>query len=206
VAPPSRQISDTIMNLEILEHSAARIRASDYEGWVAHTNTDDVIYESLVDDPKKIQLAAGVVEAVQRSDRTTLDWKDLPHDIVDHIELYWHRDIFRNQPVVRVSRPPGETNLRFIQYKMRGLQFSGISPDARRTGIVWYRLGFWDTVANVTKLVEVGLKGAGDGKITGNIQELQAAHPCWPKPFGFGIAPQFVGITEKDVPVAPNLA
>jgi hypothetical protein len=193
------------MNLEILEHSAARIRASDYEGWVAHTNTGDVIYESLADDPKRIQLGAGIVATVQLPDRTTLDWMDLPHDIVDHIELYWHRDIFRNQPVVRISRPPNETKIRFIQYKMRGLQFSGVSPDARRTGIMWYRLGFWDSVANVTKLVEVGLKGAGDGKITGDIQELQAAHPCWPKPLGFGINPVFVGITEAQVPSVPTI-
>ncbi len=193
------------MNLETLEHNAARIRTSDFEGWVAHTNTGDVIYESLVDDPKKIQLAASVVETVQRSDRTTMDWMDLPHDIVDHIELYWYREIFKNQPVVRISRPPGETKIRFIQYKMRGLQFSGVAVEARRTGILWYRLGFWDSVANVTKLVEVGLKGAGNGKVTGNIQELQAAHPCWPKPLGFGISPVFVGITEVEIPVVPTI-
>ncbi len=193
------------MNLETLEHNAARIRDSDFEGWVAHTNTGDVIYESLVDDPKRIQLGAGLVATTQRPDRTTLDWMDLPHDIIDHIELYWHRDIFLNQPVVRISRPPNETKIRFIQYKMRGLQFSGIAVSARRTGILWYRLGFWDTVANVTKLIEVGLKGAGDGKVTGNIQELQAAHPCWPKPLGFGINPVFVGLQSNEVPDAPNI-
>jgi hypothetical protein len=70
---------------------------------------------------------------------------------------------------------------------------------------MWYRLGFWDTVANVTKLVEVGLKGAGDGKITGNIQELQAAHPCWPKPLGFGINPVFVGLKPNEVPDPPHV-
>ena len=193
------------MSLETLEHNAARIRESDFEGWVAHTNVGNVIYEALTDDPRRIQLGAGVVATIQRPNRTTLDWMDLPHDIVDHIELYWMRAIFKNQPVVRISRPPGETKIRFIQYKMRGLQFSGIAVSARRTGIMWYRLGFWDSVANVTKLIEVGLKGAGDGKITGNIQELQAAHPCWPKPLGFGINPVFVGLQPNEVPDPPNI-
>jgi hypothetical protein len=193
------------MNLETLELNAARIRESDFEGWVAHTNTGDVIYETLLEDPKKIQLRAGVVAVVQRPDRTTMDWMDLPHDIVDHIELYWRRDIFLNQPVVRISRPPNETKIRFIQYKMRGLQHGAGIVGVQRTGIMWYRLGFWDTVANVTKLVEVGLKGAGDGKITGNIQELQAAHPCWPKPLGFGINPVFVDLQPNEVPDPPNI-
>lgn len=193
------------MNLETLEHNAARIRASDFEGWVAHTNTGDVIYEALEENlVGGIPLGAGIKAVVQRPDRTSMDWTTLPHDIVDHIELYWRRDIFENQPVARVSRPPGDTKIRFIQYKMRGLQFN-TAKDARRTGIMWYRLGFWDTVADVTKLVEVGLKGAGDGHLTGNIQELQAAHPCWPKPLGFGINPVFVGLKPEDVPSVPTI-
>lgn len=195
--------------IEVLEANSARIRESDFEGWVVHLNDGSVIFEEQPDEAKTDLAPLVVGESQSRfagvESRNTMDWKYVPHDQLAHVELYWHRDIWKQdqQPVVRISRPPDEHEIRFIQYKARGLQFQGVPENARRTPIMWYRLGFWDKVADVTRLVEVGLKEAGPNKITGVITPMDGAHPCWPKPLGFGMNPVILGITEADVPPVP---
>ena len=173
----------------------------DYEGWVAWLDEGQPIFEA---SPKLVRAAqvstAGLTLAHREADgRTTMDWKHVPVEKVNRLELYWLRHLYpaERQPLVRIDRPRGDEGIRFIQYKGGAVQLGGGIVGQQRAGVLFYRLGFWDKKANVTKLIEVSR--------TGEIQELQGTHPCWPKPLGFGINPVFVGLKPSEVPDPPNI-
>lgn len=180
------------MVLDPMEVWAASLRDSDYEGWVAYVDSSP-IFEAAPHDPRLAQAIHGARTLPHRRvARNTLDWKDLPHERVHRLEVYFCRQSFPRQPVVRIDRMPGQV-LRWIQLKMGGLVLNAgagirepFGAGVQRLGIVGYRIGWWNPAARECRLLEVTPRGVKD---LGTRQ-----HPCEPAPRGFGLAPHVVGL------------
>jgi hypothetical protein len=197
------------------ESYATSLAYSDYEGWVAYT-AEGPIFERVPFSQASAKGGYGLAQPIpgavlpttREADRNTVEWRDLPHDKILRVELYWarHRVEPSRQPVVRLDRPVG-MNVRFFQFKTGGVLIQGgqssgvpvshnvfkdLSRGQERTGIIAWTVGYWDKDNGEAKLVEVTK--------TEIIQRGPVCHPCWPTPYGFGLSPQAVGITEADVP------
>lgn len=201
--------------LEVYAHSLAR---SDYVGWVAYV--DNVpIYEHVPFAQGLRKGGVGLAQPTPKAqtltaraeNRTTMEWRDLPHDKIQRVELYYARERVPvdRQPVIRFDREPG-ADLRFIQFKTGALlTASGMATKKNqedlkhlrmgqeRIPLISWTMGYWDKRKGECVLVEVTPNADGEGcmEIYGPVP-----HPCWPRPIGFGLAPHTVGLTESDIP------
>ncbi len=187
---------------------AASVAASDYEGWLVYLDDGTPIFEAVRRDPKLISVVKGGVDTVERPvGRNCLEWKDLPHSRIARVEVYYRRGL-ADQPCFRVDRHPGQHAIRFLVTRKGGMvAYAGAQADPRdkqrtegqhRLGFTGYQFVIWnpttrdpdhmcqrydiDRTKGVSRRPEVRL------------------HPCAPKPFGFGYAPELFGLTAADVP------
>ncbi len=183
---------------------------SSYEGWVAWVDGIP-IFEKFDTAPRRIKLIPGATDGDQRAAaRNCMEWPDLPHDKVQRVELYFDRaQRHLEQPRLSLMKEPG-ADLRFFQMKMSGVVvqtygFKNKVPEAKlssnelhregypmgqhRLGIIGYRIGYWNRRAEFAEMWEV---------VRGQIRTRlpPVAHPCWPAPHGYGLAPRVVGLTE----------
>lgn len=196
---------------------AEALRLSEYEGWVAWVDDDLPLFEARPPRPDLAPLASGADEQHRRADRQTIDWDDLPHERVEELHLYFARDRYDTQPIVRLVRWP-DAPMRWIQMKMRGLQAQAMvvpreerDQDAgvQRTEIQGYRMGYYNPAM-------LGVTGPPDMRYSPTLiievtrEEVRQAphncHPCWPRPHGLGFAPKVLGLTADDVPSPPDAA
>jgi len=162
------------------------IAESDYEGWVAWVN-DDPIFEHVEYNPRLLPIMPGSVSLEYRGkSNNTIAWKDLPHNKLTRVELYFAREKFQNQPVWRADREPG-LDMLFIQMKLGSITLSTNKLETRgqqRTGLIGYRIGFWVPGRRECQMWEITRSNI---KYMGNVKD-----PCAPKPIGFGLNPDII--------------
>lgn len=197
---------------------ADQLRYSDYNGWVVYI--DGVpIYEHVPYFQASAYGGLGYAQPLADSlllpnrptSRNCLDWKLLPHAQITRVEIYFGREWTppHNQPVIRLDR--AGPDLRFIQYKRGSILVNAgmvkephsLGEGQMRTGCTHYIVGYWDPVPNITELITVG---RSVDPITGDVplkREAVKGHPCWPRPNGFGLAPNIVRLQPEDIPAPP---
>lgn len=189
-----------------------------YEGWVAWVGQNP-IFEAIPPNsdlaPLDKSLPGAGSRGIRHRDRRHVEWDDLPHEKVTRLELYFARDTFPDQPVVRLDRL--DEPIRWVQMKMRGLQVDAAAVDPRaggegsspkRTPVQGYRLGYFapgrldmpDGVGwQYAPLLYIEVMRSGE--IERYAHDL---HPCWPRPHGLGWNPAVLGIEPSDVPPVPG--
>lgn len=160
---------------------------SDYEGWVAWV--DDVpIFEHVEYNPKLLPLVSDAKMVEYRGKaNNTLEWKDLPHNKLTRVELYFAREKYPNQPVWRADREPG-LEMRFIQMKMGSVVLATDALQTRgvqRTGVVGYKIGIWVPQRQECQMWEIT---RSEMNFMGKVKD-----PCAPRPEGFGLSPHVIG-------------
>jgi hypothetical protein len=189
---------------------AESLAASGYEGWVAYVDGSP-IFEARPANVSLAQLIPGAVDQVRAAARDTVEWRDLPQERVQAVELYAFHGHWGEQPILRIDREPGFPQMRFIQMKLRGL----IVPThgargLERTGIAGYRIGYYNPPRAEYDLLELTPQYRSQMDPAGGFRPPGApplkGHPCWPRPHGFGLAPHTVGLTEDQVPSPPGAA
>lgn len=205
------------MDEKALDVYAYSLANSDYIGWVAYVDGSP-IHEHV---PFAQGLRKGGVGLAQLTpdakglparpeNRNTMEWRDLPHERVHRVELYWARENVppSHQPVIRLDRPQG-ADVRFIQFKRAALLTSAgfaakrdaadlkdLRSGQERIPLISWTIGVWDKRASEAVLLEVFPdRTEGYVEVHGPVP-----HPCWPRPVGFGLAPHTVGLTEADIP------
>lgn len=211
--------------VEVTDHWTNAIRASDYMGWVAYVEGCP-IFEAEPPYIGPLNTRGGLIVQPRPYDRTTMDWDRLPHEKVTRVELWYGREFeWISQPLVHLICNPGD-DVRFICYKQRALvQHTAATmkrdpddPDrlvmhtssVERTGVTAYRIGFWDRPKSVCRMFEACanreeiLTCLLCGEAVRHCNCLPVSHPCWPRPWGFGIAPGVVGLRLDQVPSPPD--
>ncbi len=187
---------------------------SDYIGWVAYV--DGVpIYEHVPNLQASTKgggemaqpVAGALLMPYRKIERNCMDWKQVPYDRVQRLEIYFGREWIspRNQPPIRLDR--GNPALRFIQFKRgaiivqagAGAGFDG--GGQMRSGVLSYIGGYWDPLHGRSELWEVGRTPTPNGQM---LHQMTEGHPCWPRPDGFGLGPHTVRLTEADIPPIPG--
>jgi hypothetical protein len=186
------------------------IGTTGYIGWVVWV--DNVpIFQSVPTNFGLKQPALGAYYPNTRhADRNTLDWKDLPHDRVQRLELYGFHDFYTHQPLFRMDKPADALDVvRYACMTMGGVAFGGHLSGPARTGIAGWKLGWLNT-----RLMEYDIwkiTREGRFRIDNNGEHLpeggapHKGHPCWPRPHGFGIGPHVFGLTESQVGSPPTV-
>ncbi len=201
------------------------IAQSDYEGWVAWVDGTPIInpatngligwhgstpiFEKVVHAPGRASIADGMVErATRTADRTTMDWKELPHEHVRELELYAFRDVRDVQPLVTLTANANR-DVRWIQYKTGAVVVPAVTQIGRvldrqttaqrRVSIGAWRVGYWDRTVGQCEMIEF----YADGRDPHRYNHSGSNHPCWPKPMGFALAPFVLGLADDDVPPLP---
>lgn len=170
----------------IMAQLQRQIAESNYEGWVAWV--DGVpIFEKSVATPKlgMANHAPGQFVLPQRAEgRNVMDWKDLPHEKIDMVDLYLAREnIHWTQPCWSVPRLP-DCQIAYIMLKMGGVVLHtrpGATSGQERLGNAsGYKMGFWIPSANECRMWEITRK---------QITPLGVKQdPHSPRPTGFGIS------------------
>lgn len=166
------------------------------------------IFERVDHNAALVQVAPGGIDLpVRQEARNVKEWKDLPHDKVERVELYFLREHgYADRACIRIDRQPGADAMRFIQFKRDGITVeAGVTPrdmfspaaGQRRTGTFAYVIGFWDPRNKECQLHEFNVRD-------GYVNHGSVMHPCWPKPIGFGLNPSVLGIAPGDVPAVPT--
>jgi len=160
---------------------------SDYEGWVAWVG-DVPIFEHVEWNPKLLPLISDAEMTEHRSKaNNVLEWKNLPHEKLTRVELYFGRKGIPDQPAFRADCEPG-FGMRFIQMKMGGVTIAtdrSSGGGQHRTGVVGYRMGFYVPSRKECQMWEITReKIIFMGKVT---------DPCAPRPKGFGFGPHVIG-------------
>lgn len=196
-----------------------QLKYSDYIGWVVYVDAvpiyEHVPYFQSAASTGGGVYAQGLADALllpnRPEARNCLDWALLPHAQITRVEVYFGREWCppHKQPTIRMDRMGPA--LKFIQFK-RGsiLVNAGVTRERHslgagqiRTGCTHYIAGYWDPVPNITELITVG---RNIHPITGDIpmtREAVKGHPCWPRPSGFGLAPNIVRLQPEQVPAPP---
>jgi hypothetical protein len=163
------------------------IAASDYEGWVAWID-DTPIFEHVEYNPKLLPLISDASHLEFREKaHNVLEWKELPHDKLTRVELYFCRKKYPGQPAWRCDREPG-LEMRFIQMKLGSITIATDRVHGggqHRTGVVGYRVGLWIPSRKECKLWEINRSEI--------IYMGEVSDPCAPRPTGFGFAPHVIG-------------
>jgi hypothetical protein len=147
---------------------------------------DEPIFEHVEFNPNLLPLLSGAQMLEYRAkSHNTLEWRDLPHDRLTRVELYFARERFPDQPAWRADRELG-LDMRFIQMKMGSIVIDSTGMDGqKRTGIIGYRMGFWIPSRKECQMWEFTRNGY---EYMGNVKD-----PCAPRPEGFGFAPHVIG-------------
>jgi hypothetical protein len=189
---------------------APSVAASDYVGWMVLLADGAHVFEAVPPVYGLAQLLPGEQEGWRPLDRTSIEWPNLPHHQVMEVELYAFRATYPIQPIMRITREPGCTELRFMQMKMRGIVVgTGGTRGQERTALAGYRIGYWNPPRREYDLVEctpqhrLQMDPAGGYRPPGSPPLV--GHPCWPRPQGLGLAPHVLGLTAGKVPAAPTL-
>jgi hypothetical protein len=140
-----------------------------------------------------------------------MDWWELPHEKLQRVEVYFDRtNRPKPQPVISITRDEG-ADVRFFQFKFSGvvaqacgdnkelpgpgeLYRLGVPTGQARLGVRGYFMGYWNRKGGFAEMIKV------ERDVPGWIRFEPVAHPCWPKPHGYGLAPYVVGLTPEQVP------
>ena len=186
------------------------LRHSEYMGWVAYTGDGVPIFEHVppgntggFTGVSRSDFRAGYVQPTpdalvlpQRElARNCLNWDMLPHEKIHRVEVYFGREHIppEQQPAIHFEKKRPEADVRFFQRKQTavivhaggGLLGPGDMAGQQRTGIHWYRLGFYSIGEQVAGMVEVSRKPY---KIAGRWEPVfefpGVRNPTWPHPNG----------------------
>lgn len=180
---------------------SASIAESGYIGWVVYVDGSPIFQAVPVNVALK-QLHADAYYPERRpADRNTVDWKDLPHARIDRLELYGFHDDYTDQPLFRMDREPG-ADVRYCCMAMAGIAV-GTDPylleGQVRTGIAGWKLGWFNVARLEYDLWEVTRQGRNRLSPAGGYLPHEgpplAGHPCWQRPYGFGLAPFVFGLS-----------
>ena len=181
------------------------LHQTDYEGWSVVLRDGSRVYEAVPWNPNLLQLAPGAKSLPVRGyGRNTRDFLDVKWYEIQTLEVYFSRDTIPDQPAVLLERAPGADKVRFFQFKMGAVKVSagggGDSGDRlpegqARQGTFGYRVGYWNPHTNECQAIEVTRKGSKRLPVV--------AHPCWPRPYGYGLAPYVVHLRDDEVPASP---
>jgi hypothetical protein len=177
------------------------LASSDYEGWSVLMRDGSRLYESNPWNPKLAQLHRTAYHLpIRREDRQTMAWDDVPQRDIMQLEVYFARHLGGEQPACLIQR--GCETLRFIQFKMGAIVVGSGAREAdpmrgqHRQGIFGYKVGYWNWKLQEAQLYIITAKG---------VETLpKVVHPCWPRPMGYGIGAQYVGLSEDQVPPVPT--
>jgi hypothetical protein len=130
-------------------------------------------------------------EATRAKDFQTMDWRDICNapDLMRRIQIlavFGFYGLYDHQPLAVVQRnSPGAW---FLNYKARGLQVShGDGPGQQRTGVLWYRIGFWERELTKPMWSIVEVTPEKRGTVT------RPGRPWAPDPEGLGLNPALCG-------------
>lgn len=187
------------------------IAESGYVGWVVWIDGNPVFQEIPVNF-KLVQSVRGALTIpTRRESRNTVDWRDLDHTKIDRLEIYGFYEHYTEQPLFRMDRAPGATELRYACMTMQGIAFGPGIVGQARTGIAGWKAGWYNPARREFDLWEITRDHRAKLNPHGNptyLPQNAAAckgHPCWPRPHGFGIAPFVFGLEEHQVPSAPTI-
>ena len=185
------------------------IAQSGYVGWVAWIDGSPVFQEVPVNFALANTSLGGTTIASRSRDRRTVDWKDLDQTKIERLEVYGFHDHYTDQPLMRIDRQPGATELRFACLTMQGLAFGPGIVGQERTGLAGWKIGWYNPALKEYDLWEIKRESRQRLNPSGSPPYLHAngnackGHPCWPRPYGFGIAPYVFGLSGFDVPNPP---
>lgn len=189
---------------------SASIAESGYVGWVAWVDGVPV-FQQVPRNLKLPPLVYGALDIAPRAgDRQTVEWKTLDKSKIERLEIYGFHDHYTEQPLFRMDREPGAVGVRYCCMTMQGLAFGpGILGQAR-TGIAGWKIGWYNPQTKEYDLWEVKrdsrqrLNPSRSPQYLPNNGNACKGHPCWPHPYGFGIAPDVFGLKEHEVPSPPS--
>lgn len=193
-----------------LETASQSIAESLYVGWVVWIDGNPVFQEVPVNFKLHQTVYGGLAVKNRRADRNTVDWRDLPHAKINRLEVYGFHEHYTHQPLIRIDREPGAVDLRYACMTMQGLAFGPGIVGQARTGIAGWKVGWFNPARKEYDLWEIRrdhrkrLNPAGSPQYLPENSNSCKGHPCWPRPYGFGIAPYVFGLTEEDVPSPPS--
>jgi hypothetical protein len=170
------------------------IAGAGYIGWVVWIDGSP-IFQSVPHNAKLAQASSSAyVQPVNRADRNTVDWKDLPQAKLSRFELYGLREFYPKQPLFRMDRPPGAPEVRWTCLTMQGIAIGtgGGLFGQTRTGIAGWRVGWFNPALDEFDLWEITRKHrrrmSPAGDYLPNDGPALKGHPCAPRPRGFGLA------------------
>jgi hypothetical protein len=185
------------------------IAESGYVGWVVWVDGAPVFQEVPVNLNLQPLVYGATDITPRKGDRQTVDWKDLDQTKIERIEVYGFHEEYTEQPLMRIDRQPGAAELRFCCLTMQALAFGpGILGQAR-TGVAGWKLGWYNPHLKEFDLWEIKREGRNRLNPSGSPVHLPSngnackGHPCWPRPYGFGIAPYVFGLKDYEVPNLP---
>lgn len=185
------------------------IAESGYIGWVVWIDGAPV-FERVPVNFKLVQpTATALLPQTRPESRNTVDWKQLDHARIDRLEVFGFYEHFTQQPLMRLDRGPGMHGIRYCCMTMQGIAFGPGMIGQRRTGIAGWKVGWYNPHRSEFDLWEITRKHRKrlnpEWSPTYRDERSQPCkgHPCWPRPYGFGISPHVFGLAERDVPSSP---
>lgn len=178
------------------------IAESGYVGWVATLTDGSVLFEAV---PRATSAMPGAVTKSRRpEDRNVIDWRDVPHERISRLEVYGFHDHYSEQPLIRLDREPGATDIRYCVLTMAGLAVSTAGrKGVRHIGVSGWRVGWFNPARGEYDIWEIRKSGrrrlAPDGTVLRPDGPPLKGHPCAPRPAGFGIAPHAFGLDGRQV-------
>lgn len=200
----------------MFDYDGSDFAAAGYEGWVAWVNDGGPIPVPIFEANPIIPTLAPLIRGAKRLpvrpvERNVKMWDALDQTKIQRLDLFFYPTVY-DQPAWRVDREPGFTHMRFIQMKMGGLRINAYEGDPRetegllstgvaRTGLTGYRVGYWDTLRNISEIYEITLMHRTSLGVRGC--------PCNPRPrenetldikrHGWALSPHVVGMTQEEV-------
>lgn len=177
-----------------------QLRAAGYQGWTVTLLDGSRLYEAKPWRPGRYQVVGG--ETFRLPDRSTVEWLDVPQLRIRSLECYF------DGKEVGLVRQEGADDMRFIQYKRGAItveagagdtrDMAGHHPAPMRTGPQSYYIGCFSPSGQWARLFELR-RGLPDP-----LERMpMVAHPCWPLPHGWGLAPVVIGLRPEDIPPPP---
>lgn len=196
---------------------------SDYIGWVVYDQAGAPIFEYVpwgsdhgVVGTTRADNGRGYAQPIpdamvlpfRARGRNCLDWKDLPHGKLQRVEIYFGREHIppSGQPAVSLDARPG-SDVRFFQRKQQAILVHAAGhivekSGQHRTGIIFYRVGFFNVTKGVGQMFEVHTQPFEiQGELRAVFQYPAVRNPTWPHPgkeafnvqkHGYGIQPDTI--------------
>lgn len=173
----------------------------DYWGWVAWAG-ETPYFEANPQVASMDRLAplipGGESLPIRPESHNVRQWKDLPHDELTRVALFFNREQYDGgRPALVFETAPG-SRLRYIQMKAASVLWSTQGGGQQRTGVFGYRMGYYDMINRRCLMWEVNRRD-------GVVEWGECEHPClprspgWspgmpiPRGFGFGFNPRVIG-------------